>query len=206
MDHKAFSDGAMLKIGWNKTKEHLGILIGVTLLSFVIIIIPQLISGFIDNGIISFLLFLVYIFLAVFLGIGLIRIVIAIADDKEPEFALLFSGMDVFFKYLGTTILYGLIVFVGFLLLIFPGVIWSIKFMFAPWLAVDQKLGPMEALKKSAEMTNGMKWDLLGFQAVTMVVSIIGMLALYIGMLFTTPLVMIATAAVYRHLGPKKAK
>lgn len=206
MDHKAFSDGAILKLGWKKTQEHLGFLIGVTLLSFFIILVPQVVSIFVKNDIVSILLFIVYMFLAIFLAIGLLRIVIAIADDKQPEFGLLFSGMDVFLNYLFVTILYSIIVFAGFILLIFPGVIWMLKFMFAPWLVVDQKMGPIEALKKSAEMTSGMKWDLLGFQAVAFVVSMLGVLALYIGMLVTTPLVMIATAALYRHLGPKHGK
>lgn len=206
MDHKPFSDGALLRLGWKKTQEHLGFLIGVVVLSFAIILIPQIVSIFVDNDLISLLLFVAYMFLAVFLGIGLLRIVLAIADDKQPEFGLLFSGMDVFLNYVVVTILYSIIIFAGFLLLVFPGIIWTLKFMFAPWLVVDQKLGPIEALKKSAEMTNGMKWDLLGFQAVLYVVSIIGFILFLVGSLVTTPIIMIASAGLYRHLGPKHGK
>lgn len=206
MDVRSFSDGAMLRHGWEKTQSHLGFLLGSTLIAGLITIAPFILAAVVKNGFVSFLAFLAYIFLGLLMMIGLIRIMIAVSDGKKAELNMLFKGMDVFLPFLGVMFLLGLILMVGFFLFVIPGIIWSLKYGFAPILVIDQKMDPMEALKKSAEMTNGLKWDLLGFNYVTGAVNMLGMLALYVGMIVTIPITMLAKVAVYRQLGPKSTK
>jgi uncharacterized membrane protein len=97
--------------------------------------------------------------------------------------------------------LYTLIVIAGCFLLIVPGIIWSIKYQYAIYLAVDKGLGPMAALKASARLTNGLKWDVFAFGLVVQIVSMLGFLALIIGALWTFPLAVIAQSMYYRRLG-----
>jgi hypothetical protein len=56
----------------------------------------------------------------------------------------------------------GLIVFVGFLLLIVPGIIFGITFMFAPIILVEEKTTIMGALAQSKNLVKGHKADLFG--------------------------------------------
>jgi len=68
-------------------------------------------------------------------------------------------------------ILYTLITLVGTILLIIPGIIWGIKFQFFGYFIVDKGLEPIEALKRSAAITKGVRWSLL-FLALSLLVSI----------------------------------
>jgi len=100
----------------------------------------------------------------------------------------------------GTAVLYGLIIFGGFLLFIVPGIIWSVKFSLWSYFVVDKGLGPVQALKASSRATMGVKWDLFGFGIVCGAINILGVLCLIIGIFATYPTVIVATALVYRQL------
>jgi uncharacterized membrane protein len=94
----------------------------------------------------------------------------------------------------------------AFILLIVPGVIWAIKYQFYGYLIIDKKMGVMEALKKSAEMTDGIKLDLFGLGLVLLGVIILGALVLGVGLLAAIPTVWLATAYVYRKLSKAASK
>ena len=47
----------------------------------------------------------------------------------------------------------GLILFVGFLFFIIPGILMQIKFMFSEMALIEEDLGPIQALKISAQLT-----------------------------------------------------
>jgi len=153
-----------------------------------------------DDPILAALLTLASAVLQIVIGMGLIRISLRFADSDKGQFADLFSCLPLFFKYLFSSILYGLIVLAGTILLIIPGIIWAIKFMFFSYFIVDQGLGPVEALKRSGAITDGAKWDLFGFGLLLFGINILGALALLIGLLATIPTSMVATAYVYRRL------
>ena len=203
---KSFSDGAAVHFGWEKMKEHMGyfvlmflVMIGACVALVALFgIIGSVISE--DYWFITLIFPVAYLVLGTIMGIGFIKIMLDTADGKKPMLVTLFTEWDVFFKYLGVMIVYGVVVYVGLMLLVFPGVIWMLKFYMAPFLVVDKKMGPIEAMKKSSEMTMGLKWDLLGFHCVTGVLSFLGMICLYVGMIFTIPTAMIATAKVYREI------
>ena len=62
-------------------------------------------------------------------GIGIIKIALSFCDEQKPAFSTLFNASwNCFWRYLAGGILYMLICVVGFILLIVPGVIWSVKF------------------------------------------------------------------------------
>jgi uncharacterized membrane protein len=131
---------------------------------------------------------------------GLIRIAIRFCDNEKGGFADLFSCFPLVFKYLFSSILYVLVVFGGMILLIIPGIIWAIKFQFFSYFIVDRGLGPIEALKRSAVITKGVKWDLFVFRLLLMGINLLGVLCLLIGLFATIPMTMVAVAFVYRKL------
>ena len=202
MNTKTFSDGAALRFGWEKMKEHMGFFIIMFLVMLGVGLAPMILMIFVpeDYWYLSLILFATYFVLVTIMGIGFVQIILDATDGKRPMLSTLFTRWNIFFKYLGVTIVFGFVVYVGFLLLIFPGVIWMLKYWFAPLLVVDKGMGPIEAMKKSSEMTMGLKWDLLGFYSVTSVVNVIGMICLYVGLIFTAPATMIAMTKVYREL------
>ena len=112
----------------------------------------------------------------------------------------LFEVGSYYLDFLGTVILYGLLVMVGFMLLIFPGFIWAIKYQYAPYLVVEKKLNPIEALKESSRITSGVKWRLFLFNIVTSLVALAGIFVLIIGAFASVPLAMMAQISVYEKL------
>lgn len=202
MSAQPFSDGALLKAAWQRVKDRLGfvIILGIVLAIYFIAgsAIVSWIGSESDWG--FMVAQLVFIVLSMVISIGMMRIFLDLADGKDGSLVDLVKHWNLLLKYIAVSIVYAVVTYVGFFLLIFPGIIWGLKFYFAPWLVVDRGMGPIEAMKASSQMTMGMKWDLLGFYAVVAVVTLIGLACLGVGLIVTMPLSTIATAMLYRHL------
>ncbi|MCL5432716.1 MAG: DUF975 family protein [Patescibacteria group bacterium] len=207
-----FSKKEAIKYGWEKTIKNLRFFIILALILFSISFIPSFINAALTSsseggeyvGPATFSLILNFAFwvLQMVVGIGLIKIYLRFIDSQEAKYSDLFSYYRLFFKYLAGSILSGLIVFAGFILLIVPGIIWAIKYQFVAYLIVDKNMGPIEALKNSGKITKGVKWNLFLFGLLLGLINIAGMLALGIGLFLTIPTTMLATAYVYRKLSP----
>ncbi|MGH2461766.1 MAG: hypothetical protein ACRDIY_23170, partial [Chloroflexota bacterium] len=74
------------------------------------------------------------------------------------------------------------------------------RFLFAPFLVVDQGLGPFAALEKSSDLTRGVKWKLLGFLIILAAIEIAGAIVFLVGLLVAVPVVVLATTYVFRQL------
>jgi uncharacterized membrane protein len=132
------------------------------------------------------------------ISLGTLRFYLKAHDDVHSLKFAEFGKMDNFWNYAFTYILYGLIVVAGFLLLVIPGIIWSYKYFFAPYLAAERGLGPIEALKESARLTNGNKWRMFVMFSVLAIVALCGLLALFVGLLVAIPVMTIAQIHLYR--------
>ncbi len=132
--------------------------------------------------------------------IGLIKIALSFCDEQKPSFATLFDAWDCFWRYVGASILYGLIILGGLILLIVPGIVWAVKFSLCYYFVIDKGLGPIEALKASSRTTMGVKWQLFGFGILCALINLLGMLCLLVGVFATYPTVLVASALVYRQL------
>ena len=71
--------------------------------------------------------------------------------------------------------------------------------MWAPILVVDKNMGPIEALSKSKELTNGAKWDLFLVKIVESGGSYISGISI-IGIVVAVPLITISKILMYRHV------
>ena len=123
-------------------------------------------------GLIIFVLFVFIILLAVSiiigitLQIGYIRIAIHAFDhtEEEPTWKIYNNfGTGIIGKYFWTSLLIGLMVLGGLILLIVPGVIISLMYQFTLFILVEKKLKTNEALQRSNQLTDGIKWQLFGF-------------------------------------------
>jgi len=199
---KGFSKAEAIRFGWNTMMSNPGFFVVLLIVVGLIYVLPEIIRKSMEgnNPALTVPLGLVSAVLQIIIGMGLIRISLRFCDNQKGEFADLFSCLPLFFKYLFGSILYGLIVLAGIILLIIPGIVWAIKFMFFSYLIIDQGAGPIDSLKRSAAITAGAKWDLFLFGLLLLAVNLLGTLALLIGLFATIPTSMVATAYVYRKL------
>jgi uncharacterized membrane protein len=113
---------------------------------------------------------------------------------------LLYSGYTYFWKMLGTGILYFLIVLAGTILLIIPGIYWAVRYRFSMYAVIDEGLGPVDAIKRSGQLTRGVWWHLFLFYLVMIGINIIGTCLCIIGLLFAIPVMIVAEAYIFRSL------
>lgn len=202
MTTKKFSTDEAIRFGWNTMKSNLGFFIGLLIVVGLIYSVPDIILELVtkDAPILSIIIWIVSWILSILVSMGLIKISLRFCDNEKARFSDLFSQYPLFFKYLFGSILYGLIVLAGLILLIIPGIIWGIKFRFYDYFIIDKKLGPIEALKRSSAITKGTKWNLFLFGLLLGLIDVLGFLFLLIGLFATIPTTMVAMAFVYRKL------
>jgi uncharacterized membrane protein len=180
-------------------KNNIGFFLGLMIVVFVILVLPYA-SIFIENWIVSLFFSIAQYVLGIILQMGLIKIALKFCDNEKGTFADLFSIYPLFFNYLIGFILYVVIIGVGMILFIIPGIILAIQFQFFSFFIVDKGLSPIEALKKSSQITKGIKWDLFLFDLLIVIINFLGSLFLGIGLLITFPITLVSIAFVYRKL------
>jgi hypothetical protein len=207
MTEKTFSIKEALAFGWNSTKGNLGFFIGVMLIVWVAAFIPGLINNWVQSTVLAVIVAIVFRLVQWFLEIGLVRIGLAFADGRPTAVPALWTGTagPLYLRYVAGSILYGLIVLAGTLLLIVPGIILSIGLFYYSYLIVDKDAGPVDALKQSWALTKGVRWRLFLFGLAALGINVLGLLALVVGLFITVPTTFVALAYVYRQLQHQSA-
>lgn len=192
---------------WKKTKGKIWFWVGLLLIVSIIPNIPSIFDRFVNQetplttaNIVFGITSILCTILAIYLAIGETRIFLNHDEGKKLTYSDLYKDYKLFWRFLGATILYCLIVIAGMILLIVPGIIWAVRFQFAPWFVVDKKVGPITALKMSANITNGNMWSLIGLNLIEKVILMIGMFALLIGLFWAYPVVMMLQTRAYKIL------
>lgn len=197
-----FSIKGSLRFGWETTKHHFLFLVGLIVIAIVLSSMTSWLLSIAvnENPFLGFIAWAVNAIVSILISMGIIYITLEFCDRKTPAYKDLLTPYPLFFKYLLASILYGLVTFIGFVLLIIPGIFFAIKYGMYRYLVIDKGLGPIDALSKSGEITHGAKWKLLGFSIIVGLINIGGALLVGFGLLVTIPLTIIATAHVYRTL------
>jgi uncharacterized membrane protein len=131
---------------------------------------------------------------------GIMRMILRFVDGDRGELVDLFATFPLLINYILATIVVGIIVMVGMLFFVIPGIILGIRLQMYTWAIVDKQVGPIEALQQSWEMTRGSAWNLFLLGLLLGLINMLGMLALGVGMLVTGPLSMVAIGHAYRKL------
>lgn len=99
-----------------------------------------------------------------------------------------------------TTLLSGLMIILGIILLVIPGIYLSVAYFLALPLVVDKGLGPWQAMEASRKAVTHRWFSVFGLLIVLGLLSIAGAIPLFIGFIWTIPLYMIALGILYRNI------
>jgi uncharacterized membrane protein len=146
---------------------------------------------------------LINLALGTVLSMGATAFYLVVHDNPDTADLSLLWHPRPFWKFLGTSILLALAVAIGFVLLIVPGIIFGLMFMFATFIVIESELGPIDAMSESHRLTRGYKWHLFGLVLLLLLINLLGLLALIVGILVSIPVSTFAFVHAYRVLGGK---
>jgi uncharacterized membrane protein len=204
-----FSSSEAIKFGWETFKRRPWFFIGAT---FLIVLASALCDGFtsgIDAALTgstedpSIIGMVINLALGTLVSMGATAFFLAAHDNPDTVDLSALWHPRPFWKYLGASLLLSLAVAIGFVLLIVPGIIFGLMFMFATFVVIERELGPIDAMNESNRLTRGHKWPLLGFVLLLVLINLLGLLALVVGLLVSIPVSTLAFVHAYRVLGGK---
>ncbi|MFA5308964.1 MAG: YciC family protein [Dehalococcoidales bacterium] len=119
------------------------------------------------------------------------------ARGQKVDIGDMFEGFRNYWNVIAATFLLGLLIGIGLILLIVPGIIIACKLAFVPYLVVDRKMGAAAAIDASWKMTGGHAGTvfLIGLLAIPIVIA--GLICLGVGVIPATMWVSLALASLY---------
>lgn len=197
-----------IKFGWETLKKRPLMVIGAFVIAMVI---SGVSSSLLDPGqdaaitMTTILMGLVSAIIGLFVEIGLVTFSLRAHDNVGTASVNDLWNPKPFIWYAIGQFIVGAIVLLGFVLLIVPGVIAALGLMFSSYLIVDKGQGPIEALKASWHMTKGHKWQLFLLVLAVIGLNILGFIALFVGLLVSVPVSMLAVVHAYRTISGSSA-
>lgn len=129
---------------------------------------------------------------------GLYMIAIKYSVGAPIEVGEIFKHFHKTIPIFVTTIVMYLAIGLGLILLIVPGIYLLVCFSFALYLVVEKDMGTMQALSTSRKVVHHQWFQMGGLILLSIVVCLLGALALLVGLLWAVPLVGLTFSLVYR--------
>jgi uncharacterized membrane protein len=195
-----------VRFGWRTVRERAVFVVGTFLAA---VAVPWLVEWggdvALSEGGPQFAMWLITTAVSATLALGLARIYLRFRDGERPIFENLFDGLAQIHKYLAASIVAGVAVGMGLVLLLIPGVVFLIRLWFLAFVIVDTRCGPLDALQQSWEISRGHTLDLFLFFILLVGLNLLGLVCLGVGVLVTLPISGLALAHLYRTLKPRDA-
>ena len=194
-----FSIKEAIRFGWDKTRAHSALVFQVVLTLFALEVANAVVSKTIGGTALGIMATIVIVVAEFLVGVGLIVIVLKLARGVHARYAEIIPPWSLAWRYFLASFLAGLAVLGGLILLVIPGVYMMLRLSMVRFVVVDGA-GVRKSLDISSRLTEGVKWKLLWFFIVLILLNILGMLCLLVGLLVTLPVSVLAYAHVYTKL------
>ena len=161
---KTFQVKEFLKKSFKKTQENYFNFLQIFLVYFVTIIIFQLAVGPTSKElpVLSFVISLVMAFIMVVFSLDLLKYYLALKRNEKVSFSDFFKNFGdivqdtkLWLNYLGGGLLSGLVIMLGFMIFVVPGVILTFALLPMMLLIVDKNYKILDAFKISFKLTKG---------------------------------------------------
>lgn len=207
---KTFSIQIVLKQGWYSFKDRYKFFLLISFFYVAVSAVPRIIDSITDAAprlahdpiffVLSTFIQIAAWIVSLIVPIGYTYILLRAVDNQSYELKDLFSTHKVFWSYIFTGIMAGILVALGTIFLVIPGIFLGLSFMFVSYVVVDEQLSLDKALKRSYKLATDVRWKLLGFILVVGLLNIIGIALLGVGFLVTMPVSGLASMHLYKTL------
>lgn len=134
------------------------------------------------------------------MGAGLFMIGLKRAVDAPISFQLMFNYFAYLLPLIGAAILIYVLVLIGFLLLILPGIYLMVAYYMAIPLIVEKHMGVWQAMELSRKAITKRWFTVFGLGIVLGLLNMIAAIPMGIGLIWTIPMSLIAYGIVYRNM------
>lgn len=187
------------RFGWNAFKKDAWVYIGATLVALIASVVVNKITKELGDGLIGLIVTVAGMLVTWWLFLGLTRMTLNSYAGLPVKFDMVFKeSWNVLWRYALAAIVSLIIVGIGLILLIVPGIIAQIMLSLTIFLVLEKGMKPIDALKESRRMTKGKRWDLFLFLLVLVFINIVGAIPAGLGLLVTLPISLLAFTHVYK--------
>ena len=135
------------------------------------------------------------------IGVGTAIFFLNFVRGYDARLEQLFDGFRQFIPSVILAVLTIIVVILGLVCLIVPGIILGLGLMFSTYVMADNpELSAMDVMRKSWDMTDGYKMKLFLFCLLSGCLVILGLLFFIIGIFYVMPIIYTATALFYEKL------
>ena len=145
--------------------------------------------------------------LSIFMQLGLVRVGLNFVSGREVSIGMLFGGGSKLLPAIGASILFGIAMIIGLLLLIVPGIYIAMRYGYFLTAMVDRDLGIFEAFEYSSSVTTNNRLNLFLLALLNFLIILAGVLLCGVGLILAAPIVWLGSLVAYRWLqyGPNAA-
>lgn len=196
---KKFDIRDALQYGWEVFKANKGFLISIVLISFAINLIPNVVDPE-QSPIVYVVLTVLSIGVGLIMQAGVIKISLAYTYNEKNDISDLFRYGRYAPRLFFASFLYALLVLLGLILLIVPGIYLSIRYSQIQYFIVDQDMGISDAFRASFMVTDKSVIDLFKYFLLIILFGILTIFTLFLGLFVLMPVIWITGAYIYREL------
>jgi len=104
------------------------------------------------------------------------------------------------------SLLVTVIIGIGMVLIIIPGIIFACRLAFVPYLVIDKKYKAVDAISKSWEMTKGFAWTIFVMGLLSCLIALAGFILLFVGIFPAQIWISASFASMYHAVDMKSVR
>jgi uncharacterized membrane protein len=189
--------GAAISYGWAKFQQNVGPLLIAVLVPVAVQLVLSLIGqSLVDSRPVWLLFQILAIAVNAVAGLGIYRVALMITAGEPADVGKAFQ-YDRIGEWIVFSFVFGVLVAVGLVLCLVPGLFFLAFFGLAPFFFLDKGLSLGDALRASREAvrSKGLAFPIL----LSIIVGVLGIVACFVGLFVTVPIAYIAVAYLYRY-------
>ncbi|ABC27749.1 predicted integral membrane protein [Hahella chejuensis KCTC 2396] len=205
-----FRVGELISEAWERTSGAKLTIILAGIVYFAVMFGVSLVMGFVigivgpDSGgaavVLAILNQVVVTAVSLPLGMGLFMLGLKRSVDAPLNVGEVFNYFHKALPLLLTAILMYVMLFIGFLLLVLPGIYLMFSYYLALPLVIEKNLSPWQALEASRKAVTKRWFAVFGLFLLLGLINFVAMIPLGIGLIWTIPMTMICYGALYRNV------
>ncbi|MBW4425303.1 MAG: glycerophosphoryl diester phosphodiesterase membrane domain-containing protein [Nostoc desertorum CM1-VF14] len=177
--------------GWKTFKKNPGGFVGFTLVAFLINIAIAIVSQSVTLE--SFISLLI----SGPLNAGFLIVAFKLLKNRDTTFGDFFRGFNNYLPLFLVSLVSSVVIAIGLLLLLIPGLYLAVAYIFALPLVLERKMNFWAGMEFSRKLISKNWFSFLNFAFVLVLLNLAGILLLGVGLLVTIPISACAIAAAY---------